>query len=77
MGSMTLVSAQFHTVGLNQQCFVIKDDWRVYLVVMIVFVSLATVFILYTHITIIAHNHAQRIAAENEAGKDESPPSSS
>ncbi|XP_038057229.1 beta-1 adrenergic receptor-like [Patiria miniata] len=54
--------------GLSRVCLGGKYDWRVFLTITVIIISLATIFILYAHITIIARNQARRIAAENQAG---------
>ncbi|XP_038055031.1 beta-1 adrenergic receptor-like [Patiria miniata] len=56
-------------IGHNKKICVPKTyDWRVYLILVLVVLQLLTIFILYAHITLIAHNQARRIAAGNQAG---------
>ncbi|XP_038057233.1 octopamine receptor beta-2R-like [Patiria miniata] len=43
-------------------------DWRHHLAVALLVITILSIFVLYAHIAMIAHNQARRIAAENQAG---------
>ena len=49
-------------------CLTKTYDWREYVIILLIILTLVTIFILYAHISLIARNQARRIAAENQAG---------